>query len=246
MRMKEKKRRCGVPDGVRGGALSRPSMRVVWLLRSMVALGTAMAIAYAVVIRPWILTWGSTEEERTRALPGDDLVPNPTHITTHAITIHASTREIWSWLVQMGQDRAGFYTHNWVEKLLLSGIPDIHEIHAEWQELSVGDLMRTNREIRAGHPLGWSVAIVEPDRAMVLRSLSLPQGTYAFVLDPVDRQATRLIARDRAAWSWWQYPFLLLLFEPLHAYMETGVLKGIKQRAERAREVALPSASATR
>jgi hypothetical protein len=222
MSMKEKKRRFGVPDGVRSGALNRPSMRVVWLLRSMVALGTAMAIAYAVVIRPWMLTWGSTEEGRTRALPGDDLIPNPTHITTHAITIHASAREIWSWLVQMGQDRAGFYTHNWV-----------------------GNLMRTNREIRAGNPLGWSVAVVEPDRALVLRSKSLPQGTYAFVLDPVDRQATRIIARDRAVWSWWQYPFLLLLFEPLHTYMETGVLKGIKKRAERAREVALPYASAT-
>jgi hypothetical protein len=213
----------------------------------LAAVGTAAAATggYLRFIRPWMLTWGSTEEERTRSLPGDDLVPNPTHITTRALTIHASPREIWSWLVQMGQDRAGFYTHNWVEKLLLSGIPDRHELHLEWQELRVGDLMRTNREIRAGHPLGWSVAIVEPDHALVVRSKSLPRGTYAFVLDPVDRQATRLIARDRAVWLWWQYPFLLLVYEPLHAYMQTGVLQGVKKRAERAMEVVLPYASAS-
>jgi hypothetical protein len=100
--------------------------------------------------------------------------------------------------------------------------------------------MRTNREIRPGNLLGWPVAIVEPDRALVVRSTSLPRGTDAFILDPVDRQVTRLIVRDRALWSWRQYAFLLLLFEPLHTYMETGVLQGIKKRAERAREVALP------
>jgi hypothetical protein len=190
-----------------------------------VATAAAATGAYLLFIRPGMLTWGSTKKKCTRPLQGDDLVPNPTHITTRAPTIQAPPREIWPWLVQMGQDRAGFSTHNWVEKLLLSGIPDRHEIHSEWQDLSVGDLMRTNREIRAGHPLGWSVAIVEPDRALVLRSKSLPRGMSAFVLDPVDRQATRLIARDHAVWLWRQYPFVLLVYEPLHAYMQTGVQK---------------------
>ena len=189
---------------------------------------------YTLVLRPRMLHWGATPDEQTRPLPGDDLVPHPTYTTTRALTIRAPAHEIWPWLVQMGQDRAGFYTHNWVEKLLLSGIPDVHEIHPEWQELRVGDLMRTNREIRAGHPLGWSVAIVDPARALVVRSKSLPRGTYAFVLEPIDGQTTRPIVRDRAVWSWWQYPFVLLVYEPLHAYMQTGVLHGIKQRVERA------------
>ncbi len=73
-------------------------------------------------IHPWMLMWGSTKEECTRPLPGDDLVPNPTHITTRASTIHAPPREIWSGLVQMGQDRAGFYTHNWVEGTALDKV----------------------------------------------------------------------------------------------------------------------------
>jgi hypothetical protein len=185
-------------------------------------------------VRPWILGWGATAEEQRQPLPGDDLVPKPTHITTHAITINAHPEEIWSWLVQMGQNRAGFYTHNWVEKLLRSGIPDVHEIHPEWQNPQVGDIVRTNREIQPGHPMGWEVVMVEPDHVLVLKSKSLPVGTYAFILNPLDDK-TRLFARDRAIWHWWESPFRLLIFEPLHAYMETGVLQGVKQRAERAR-----------
>jgi hypothetical protein len=182
---------------------------------------------------------GSTEEERAQPLPGDELVPNPTHITTRAITIHASPGEIWPWLVQMGQDRAGFYTHNWVEKLLQSGIPDVHELHSEWQELRVGNLMRTSRESRKGHPLGWTIELVEPGRVLVLHTPSLPAGTYDFILYPLQEGGSRLLVRDRAVWRWWQAPLRLLLFEPLHGYMETGVLQGIKQRVEMTGEAAL-------
>jgi hypothetical protein len=209
-----------------------PGTRTAQLLGPLVALGAALAIAYATVVRPWMLTWGSTEEERTRPLPGNDLVPAPTHSTTHAITIHAPPYKIWPWLVQMGQDRAGFYTHNWVEKLLLSGIPDVHALHPEWQDLQVGDIMRTTREIRPGHPIGWPVALIEPNRALVVGSRGVPPGTWALVLDPIDGQTTRLLSRDRVKWRRWQSPFRLLAFEPLHAYMQTGVLQGIKQRAE--------------
>src|SRR5690348_13253710 len=206
--------------------MNRRRSRVLALVIALVVSG------YALLLRPWMLAWGATVDERTRPWPGDDLVPNPTHTTTHAVTIAAPPRAIWPWLVQMGQDRAGFYTHNWVERLLRSGIPDVAELHPEWQALRAGDLMRTSRELRPGHPLGWTVEMVEPGRALVLRSRSLPVGTYAYILQPCPDGATRLIARDRAAWRWWQAPFRALLFEPLHAYMQTGQLRGIKRRVE--------------
>lgn len=207
---------------------------------ALVASVTAqLAGFYVWKIRPWMLQWGATEDEQTRALPGDEIVSDPTHITTHAITIKARPEDVWPWLVQMGQDRAGFYTHNWVEKLLMSGIPDVHEIHPEWQDLRVGDIMRTNREMRPGHPMGWPVEMVIPNHTVVVRSTSLPAGTSAYVLNPIDGETTRLISRDRAVWHWWQTPFRLLIFEPLHVYMQTGVLQGIKQRAERGPKVAM-------
>lgn len=210
----------------------------IWRLA---AAGGIAAGLYRLVVRPWFLSWGSTNEERGGRLAGDDLTPESNYVTTRAVTIQAPAGSVWPWLVQMGQDRAGFYTHNWVERTLRSGIPDVSEIHPEWQHIEVGDLVRTNRDI-GGKPLGWPVVAVEPDRSLVLRSRSMPTGTYAFVLEAIDAFSTRLIVRDRAHWKRWQWPFAALLYEPLHAYMETGLINGLKRRAEnRSTATALPT-----
>ena len=147
------------------------------------------------------------------------------------MTIRAPSNVVWPWVVQMGQDRAGFYTHNWVERLLRSGIPDAHDIHPEWQHLEAGDLMRTNRDI-GGKAMGWPCSRSTPAARSSCIAGSLPVGTYAFVLQPTDDSSTRLIVRDRAAWRRREWLFRVLVYEPLHAYMETGLLQGIKQRAE--------------
>ena len=198
---------------------------------AIVAFVAVAAALYAILIRPWMLAWGATPAERNASLPGDDLAPDARYVTTRATTVDASADRIWPWLVQMGQDRAGFYTHNWVERLLRSGINDVHEIHREWQHLAAGDLMRTNHDI-GGKPMGWPVAEVHPNRSLVVRSKSMPAGTYAFVLSPIDADHTRLIVRDRAAWKPLEWPFVALVYEPLHAYMETGLIAGIARRAE--------------
>jgi hypothetical protein len=78
------------------------------------------------------------------------------------------------------------------------------------------------------------VVAVDPPRSLVVRSKTMPAGSYAFVLQPIDRDHTRLIVRDRAAWSAREWPFAALVYEPLHAYMETGLMGGLKRRAERA------------
>jgi hypothetical protein len=106
-------------------------------LTIVVALTAAVA-AYAAIARRWMLAWGATRAERSGPLPGDDVVSSARYVTTRAVTVDAPPERIWPWLVQMGQDRAGFYTHNWVKRLLRSGIPDAHELHPEWQSLEVG------------------------------------------------------------------------------------------------------------
>ena len=68
---------------------------------SLAALGVA-AGAYLRFIRPWQLRWGATDEEVARAMPGDDVVKQPTFNATRAVTIQARPEEIWPWLVQMG------------------------------------------------------------------------------------------------------------------------------------------------
>jgi hypothetical protein len=205
-------------------------------------LGAAvLAAAYAALVRPRLLRWGATDEERSETLPGDEVVPDAGYVTTRALTIDAPVQAVWPWLLQMGQDRAGFYTHNWVERLLQSGIPDVNDLHPEWQHLDVGDLVRTNRDI-GGKPMGWPVVAVDPGRSLVLRSRNLPVGTYAFVVRPIDADTTRLIVRDRAAWRLREWPFTLLIYEPLHAYMETGLMLGARRRAEGSARLQPPSA----
>jgi hypothetical protein len=200
---------------------------------SIVFLPALAAVAYGLLVRPRLLDRGCSPAERVARLPGDDVMPDASCVTTRAVTIKAPAAAVWPWLVQMGQDRAGFYTHNWVERLLRSGIPDTHEFHPEWQALEAGDLMRTNHDI-GGKPMGWPVVSVDPGRSIVVRSRELPVGTYAFVLDPIDATTARLIVRDRARWRRREWLFKVLIYEPLHAYMEMGLLTGIRQRAEAA------------
>ena len=85
----------------------------------------------------------------------------------------------------------------------------------------VGDLVRL-------HPQsGLMVTLFEPGRAIGL------EGWGAFVLEPIDKHRTRLIARSRAPRSW---PTVVLapLGEIPHFIMERKMLLGIKERAERA------------
>ena len=81
----------------------------------------------------WRHRWREIELEN---LMGDRAV------STRAITIDAPPEAVWPWLVQMGSGRAGFYTHEWVERLLLISYADGHSstrIHPQWQDLRIGD-----------------------------------------------------------------------------------------------------------
>lgn len=105
----------------------------------------------------------------------------------HAITIDSTPEEVWPWLVQMGQGRAGFYSHDHLERLTGAGITNADEIHPEWQTLAVGDLMRTYRPLPRFEPLGWFVAALEPGRALVVhepRRKGVINSSWAFVLEP--------------------------------------------------------------
>jgi hypothetical protein len=99
----------------------------------------AAAGGYAVLYRLG-QTWGATAQEQRQALAGDDLLPDATAWTTHAITIAAPPSAVWPWLVQMGWDRAGWYTYRWVDRLLFpANGPSATHILPEHQQLQVGD-----------------------------------------------------------------------------------------------------------
>jgi hypothetical protein len=76
------------------------------------------AIATEVLLIRLGQTYGSTVQERSADLPGDDIVVDPAVVTNHAITIDAPPECVWPWLVQMGWHRGGWYTARWVDRLL--------------------------------------------------------------------------------------------------------------------------------
>ena len=69
---------------------------------------------------------GATRAERRSILPGDELVPGASSRSTMAVTIDMPPSDVWPWLVQMGCDRAGFYS--W-DRLDNGGRPSATEIH---------------------------------------------------------------------------------------------------------------------
>ena len=89
-------------------AKSRRSM----MLGSGLVVAAAAAV-YPLLIRPWHLRWGADQGEVDSSLPDDDLVPTPRLNSTHAVTIQASPSVVWSWMVQIGQGRGGFYSYDW-------------------------------------------------------------------------------------------------------------------------------------
>jgi hypothetical protein len=199
---------------------------------------TGAVLAYlstVIILRPWQLTWGSTTDDSMAALPGDGLVPDANYRMDRVIVIRAPSDSVWQWLVQIGQDRAGFYSYDRLERLFGADIHNASRVHPEWQVRQAGDLVRAVQPNylggRFGPELGWRVAEVQPGRAIVLEKWG------AFVVTPVDSGSTKLHIRLRGAGTPSVLatvfaPLDLLVFEPAHFIMERGMLLGIKRRAE--------------
>lgn len=192
--------------------------------------GSAAAIdrLYRRFLRDWVLTWGATADEAARPLPGDDLLDAADIVATRVIGIEAPPSAIWPWLVQMGPGRAGAYTYDWIENLFGLNMHSAEQIHAEWQNLKVGEVLRS-REDRPG----MRVEILDLERTLSNRS-EAGDWVWTFVLVPEDG-TTRLISRNRIVLKGAAAGQRLgsLVMEPGSLIMERKMLLGIKRRAER-------------
>ena len=203
----------------------------------------AVALGEAALVRLG-RTYGSTEEERSKVLPGDDIVHDPKVATDHAITIDAAASAVWPWLVQMGWGRAGWYTARWVDRLLFpANGPSADRIIPELQDIRVGSF------IPDGPPhteCGLIVEVIDRERALVMHSNShLPMSwrahatldwSWAFVLTPLDGgRRTRFHFRSRWTTSpWWLTLGGWVGIVPADFIMSRDMLRGVKMRAERA------------
>jgi len=222
--------------------------RMARILRALAAVGALAPWAYLLIVRPWHIKWGATDEDVRKGLPGDELVPHPALESTRAVTILAPAEEVWRWLVQLGQDRGGFYSYDRLENLAGADIHNVDRIVPEMQHLKVGDFVPM-APVEWGVPMGgFTVVRIEPGRAVVWRqgwpndllkmssSEVQERGTWAFVLEEVDEGTTRLLLRERSGLKprMRDVLFNYLLIERQHFIMERRMLLGIKERAEMA------------
>jgi hypothetical protein len=205
------------------------------------------AAAYALVVRPRLLRWRATDEEVREAYPGADLIPGGHRTATMAVTIDAPPAEVWPWLLQMGCNRAGWYS--W-DRLDNGGNPSAQALHPEWQALSVGDRLAATRDGR----FWFEVAALELERFLGLRA-SIDLGTgrpfdssgprpvfymdtlWGFQLKALPEARTRLVVSGYAATrrSLRQIAMDLVFWEPAHWIMQTRQFTNLKRRTENRR-----------
>jgi hypothetical protein len=121
------------------------------------AAGAAATAGHVVAVCPWMARWGVEPHEVARPC-GED---------------RASAEQMWPWLAQMGQDRGGFYSYEWLENLAGCRVRNADAVHPEWQHREVGE------EIKLHWAYGMPVSRFEPDSAIALK------GWGSFELEPL-------------------------------------------------------------
>lgn len=196
-----------------------------------------------VTLRQWYMSWGSTGRELQRLYPGDRLAPNVLSVATRAITIQAPPGEVWPWIVQIGEDRGGFYSYAWLENLFRADMHNADRINPQWQTRQRGDTVWLARKDRYHGAARTVIAAYEPGHAMVLVSPREYEklvrygppidGVWTFILEREGENASRLIMRTRGgAAGWLGRAIGYFLVDPAHFIMERRMLLGIKERAE--------------
>jgi hypothetical protein len=230
-------------------------MRIGWLVAGW-GLGSA--------VRRLSQRTGVTNAEASGSLPGDDVIAHPMVEWTRGVTVKTPPKRIWPWLVQMGYGRAGWYTPAWVDRIIEPTLfqlktpsptsPD--RLLAEFQSLGVGDLIADGPDYRSY----WRVLALEPQRAIVYRSVRHPwrphpfdpsdpgavgrveqaliaggvylDCTWTFALQPVGAKGTRLLIRTRGNYA----PRLLGLVMPALGLFDAtygmAQLRAIARRAQ--------------
>lgn len=211
-----------------------------------VGLVAGIQAVYGLWLRPRILTWGATPEEVDAEYPGDGIISIPTGGSTMATTLPASPEIVWRWLVQMGGDRGGWYSRDWLDN---NGKPSADRIVPEWQGLRVGQRL-SRVGVPGQEPGAFTVVTLEPNRTLVLRSSyglftgrdfdpgSGPapspwvDGIWGFHLRPTAGGGTRLVARsrNRGGPHLITRPLAFLLAEPMHFAMQARQFRNLRGR----------------
>ena len=161
------------------------------------------------------------------------------------VTILAAPPEdVWPWLVQLGDERAGWYSLDLLERLVglrgsLDGWRSLDRVAPELQDLDVGDAVPLGR--------GAELVVAARDRPRLLEfhhrsriattDLAL---VWRFALRARRRDEGGVVTRMETTTGMWAGPgrtravALRLLLGPGHRVMEAAMVRGLRRRVERA------------
>ena len=161
-------------------------------------------------------TYVATENEQQMPLPGDDLIAVKDRLmrNTCAITIDAPPEKVWQYIVQIGQNKAGFYSFDKLERFFGFDIHNVYKITPEWQSLKTGEWLFY-------HQNGIGSEVIEADDGRYFTTLSdtrrhpkqkgafaftpIPGGDFAwtwnFILKELPDNKTRFLCRCDTYWS---------------------------------------------
>ena len=202
---------------------------------------TALLLGFFALVRPWYSSWGADAALGRAYLPGDTLLWQGAPRETRAIAIRAPAAAVWPWVAQIGQDRGGFYSYEILENLVGSEMRNLDYLVPALQRWQVGDKLWMFPPRKLGGVGQAPLAIYEPGHALVFYTRRTgtglddpPDGTWAFVVEPIDPATSRLVMRARARGSLGLLgaAFNRGIFEPVHFAMERKMMEGIKARAE--------------
>jgi hypothetical protein len=204
-----------------------------------------LLFVYLFAVRPWHTRWGTTHLDVIARLPGDAISPHSSAQVTHSINISAPPEAVWPWVMQIGQERSGFYSYTFLENMIGCDMPSGRAIVPDWQRRTVGDTVWFATPKRFKGRARMVVALVDAPRDLTLstpadwkRRQSNEDGldaTWELALQPKPGGATRLLVRLRAE----AYPSFVkrmanfFFWEPAHFLMERKMLLTIKQLSER-------------
>lgn len=165
--------------------------------------------------------------------PGDELIPAAKHrITLHKI-IEAPVSVVWRYLMQLGCDRAGWYS---IDAFDHAGLPSIDLLIEGWESRKTGDQLAATLALDSF----YEVYDIEPEKFFVIGGETERLGgpfkmTWTFVTEPVGDDATHLVnnARMVASPKWAEWFMGHVLYPPIHGLMSAVQLKNLKKVAER-------------